>query len=143
MAVTARTDDERTVLEFMAAWEDGDVDRLMSYFQPDARFLNAANPGMPIPPREGHAAIREYLERLYATRGMRLEVRGIASDDAGSVFAERVDWVRSLKDGGESFGIPIVGVLQLRDGKIAEWREYFDTRVIEDGLGIKLERQEV
>jgi limonene-1,2-epoxide hydrolase len=135
MAPTARTDVEQTVLDFMAAWADGDADRLMSYFAPDARFHNAANPGLEISELVGHVAIREYLEHLCSTQETEIEVRRIASDGSGTVFAERLDRVHQREAGRDPFMLPVVGVLTIRDGKIVEWGEYFDARVAEAGLG--------
>jgi limonene-1,2-epoxide hydrolase len=145
MTAVGRTDDERTVLEFFAAWEEGDLDRIVSYFTPDARFLNAANPGMPVSPRCGHDAIRAWIAFELETRAVRIETHRIASNDEGDVFTERTDWMRPLDGEGEGEGewvsLPIAGVLHMRDGKVAEWREYLDTRVVEERLGITIERQ--
>lgn len=43
----------------------------------------------------------------------------------GLVMIERVDRVFA-EDGREIFGAPVVGVLEWRDGKITQWRDYFD-----------------
>ena len=59
------------------------------------------------------------------------------------MFAERIDWVRPRGEEGDWAALPINGVLELRDGKVAEWREYHDTRTLEQNLGITIERQEV
>jgi limonene-1,2-epoxide hydrolase len=132
MSVVARNDDERAVLELFAAWETGDVDRVMAWFTPDARFLNAANPDMPGSPKEGSEAIRELIESEMQTRAIRIEPHRICSGEDGWVFAERTDWMRPTEGvhAGEWVGFPITGVLQVRDGKVAEWREYFDLAVV-------------
>ena len=136
MSVEARNDDERTVLEFFAAWETGDAERVVAWFTPDARFLNAANPGLPISAKEGRDAIHELIADELRTRAVRIEPHRIGSNDDGDVFAERTDWMCPVEGehAGEWVGFPITGVLHLRDGKIAEWREYFDARVVEDLL---------
>lgn len=41
------------------------------------------------------------------------------------VCTERVDWL-VRPDGSRVGPLPIVGVTEFRDGKIASWREYFD-----------------
>lgn len=135
MSVEARNDDERTVLELFAAWETGDADRVAAFFTSDARFLNAANPNLPVEMRlkEGREAIRELIAGEMSSRGIRVEPHRIGSNDRGEVFAERTDWMRP-KDGphaGEWVGFPITGVLTVRDGEVTEWREYFDMSVVE------------
>jgi limonene-1,2-epoxide hydrolase len=136
MSVDARNDDERAALELFAAWETGEVDRVMAWFTPDARFLNASNPNLPISMKEGHDAIRELIAAELADRAIRIEPHRIGSNDDGYVFAERTDWMCPVAGAhaGDWVGFPITGVLQVRDGKIAEWREYFDSRVVEDLL---------
>lgn len=50
------------------------------------------------------------------------EISAIAS--TGSVvFTERVD---RFVVGGKTIALPVAGVFELRDGKIAAWRDYFD-----------------
>ena len=142
MTVVGRTENERVVLEFFDSWETGDVGHVLSYFATDGSFTNAANPGMPLPARRGHKEIRGYLELLFETREVRIETVRIGSNDAGEVFTERIDWVRTRGEDGDWAALPIAGVLELRDGKIAEWREYLDTRTLEQRLGITIERQE-
>jgi len=61
-----------------------------------------------------------------------LEIRHVASTD-DSVLVERVDIFR--RDDGSTFlALPVVGVAEFRDGKITEWREYYDTAAV-PGLG--------
>lgn len=53
-----------------------------------------------------------------------VEVHNIASKD-NVVFTERTDVGRQL-DGTEIMTVPVTGVFELRDGKIARWIDYFD-----------------
>jgi limonene-1,2-epoxide hydrolase len=54
-----------------------------------------------------------------------VEYRNVAT--AGDVlFTERIDWL-IRPDGTRVGAVPVVGVTEFRDGKIAAWREYFDT----------------
>ena len=135
MALTARTEAEQTVLDFMASWAAGDADRLAGYFAGEARLHNAANPTLEFSELKGAGPIRSYLEHLCSTQETRVDVKRIASNDSGTVFAERVDWVRPFEEGRDPFALPVTGVLQIRDSKIIDWAEYFDTRVVEAGLG--------
>jgi limonene-1,2-epoxide hydrolase len=52
----------------------------------------------------------------------------------GLVFMERVDrFVYNGKPGE----VPVVGVLDIRDGKVQEWREYYDRAELLKALGEK------
>lgn len=56
----------------------------------------------------------------------RFEIRHIAG--AGDVvLTERTDVVGA---GGRAMPVPLMGVFEVRDGKIAHWRDYFDTALI-------------
>ena len=89
---------------------------------------------MPLPPRCGKAAIREYVEAIFAAFSVHIETLRIAS--AGDVvFTERVD-VLTMNEGGRSVALPVTGVMEFVDGRIALWRDYFDLGTAEDGLGI-------
>ncbi len=51
------------------------------------------------------------------------EMRNAAAA-ADVVLTERIDHVGS---GDGSFPVPVMGVFEVRDGKIARWRDYFET----------------
>ncbi|MBA4080714.1 MAG: hypothetical protein C0456_19580 [Hyphomonas sp.] len=94
-------------------------------------------PVVPIAPvRQGADAICEELERQYelydecACAILSLAVSG------STVFTERVDTCRQLKDGRETT-TSVVGVFDLDDaGKIVWWREYWDGLDCAGQLGI-------
>jgi limonene-1,2-epoxide hydrolase len=60
------------------------------------------------------------------------EIRSIASNDH-TVFTERVDVVEV---GGKRLTVHINGIFEVRDGKIAAWREYFDSTDFALQLGV-------
>ena len=60
-----------------------------------------------------------------------LELRHVASTD-DTVLVERVDIFK--RDGSTFLTLPVVGVAEFRDGKITNWREYYDTAAM-PGLG--------
>ena len=43
------------------------------------------------------------------------------------VLTERIDHIGS---GDTSFPVPVMGAFEVRDGKIARWRDYFDTGLL-------------
>ena len=112
------TDNEKRVSEFCVAWSRRSVDELLSYFTDDAVYHN-----IPMDAVKGKAAIREVLNTFVPpAETIEFEMRNLAS--TGSVvFTERVD--RFLV-GGKRIALPVAGVFELRDGKIAAWRDYFD-----------------
>lgn len=112
------SDPEAIVREFCEAWSRLDLDELMAYFTDDAVYHN-----MPGPPATGRAAVRATIARfLGGWNATEWEVLNTASS-GNVVFAERVDRTDA---GGKHVDLPVVGVFELRDGKIAAWRDYFD-----------------
>ncbi len=104
------------VAEFAAPHPD--VEHLLGYFAPDAVYHN-----MPSHPAIGLAAIRQTLAGFVG----RMESAGwevvnqLAAGDV--VMNERVD---RFKVPGKEIALPVAGVFRVRDGKIVEWRDYFD-----------------
>jgi limonene-1,2-epoxide hydrolase len=106
------------VRRFCAAWSDGDIDALMGYFADDAVYHN-----IPIDPVTGRDAIRSTISGF--TQGVdkiEFRVHNIAADGT-TVLTERVD-VFHLP--GNTVELPVMGTFEVRDGKIAAWRDYFD-----------------
>jgi len=107
-----------TVRRFIAAWSQGTVDELLAYFAPDGVYHN-----IPMEPWVGHEAIRGGIEAFFQiAMDVDFEITNIAV--AGSVvFTERLD--RFEMEAGH-VDMPVVGVFEMADGKIAAWRDYFD-----------------
>jgi limonene-1,2-epoxide hydrolase len=106
------------VRRFCAAWSAGDMDALMAYFTDDAVYHN-----IPIDPVTGVDAIRSTIEGF--TQGVdKIEFRvdNIAAE-GNVVLTERVD-VFHLP--GKTIELPVMGTFEVRAGKIAAWRDYFD-----------------
>lgn len=64
---------------------------------------------------------------------MDAKLLNIAEGENNVVFTERLD-VGSTQEGGEILTVPVVGVFEVRDGKIARWTDYFDPRGLLEGL---------
>ena len=127
-----RTEDERFVLRFCDLWEKRDVNAMLACFTEDASYID-----MPLPPRRGKVEIRTYIEQVFSGFGVRIETLHIAS--AGNiVFTERVDYLALNGAAKPPVPLPVVGVMEMRDGKIFAWRDYFDLRTAEEGLGIAI-----
>jgi limonene-1,2-epoxide hydrolase len=106
------------VRRFCAAWADGDVSALIAFFSDDAVYHN-----MPIAPVTGKEAIRTTIEGF--TQGVdKIEFRITNLAATGDVvLTERVDVFTTAE---KSIELPVMGAFEVRDGKIAAWRDYFD-----------------
>jgi limonene-1,2-epoxide hydrolase len=106
------------VRRFCAAWADGDVDALVAYFTDDAVYHN-----IPISPVTGKDAIKTTIEGFAAgVDKIEFRVNAVAAD-GNVVLTERVD-VFTTAD--KVIELPVMGTFEVRDGKIAAWRDYFD-----------------
>ena len=110
---------EEVVTAFMAEFdaEHPDADALIAYFTDDAVYHN-----MPMDPAEGIEAVGEALKGVSQMTSRGWEVVHQAAN-GNIVLNERVD--RFLM-GDKEVAVQVCGVFEVRDGKIARWRDYFD-----------------
>jgi limonene-1,2-epoxide hydrolase len=113
-------DAEQVVLDFCAAWADGDSDALASCFSHDATYRNIPAPEAV----EGREAIRRFLEGALAQMDVEFLVHRSASRGA-VVFTERTD-VLTMADGAR-IELPVAGIAEVRHGLITVWRDYYDS----------------
>lgn len=109
----------RLVRDFIAAWNQNDIDRVMSFFAPDCVYDN-----VPVGPVSGHPAIRAVIEGfagLASEIDWRLEQ--IAESSSGVVLTERLDRFRM---GEKWVELPVMGRFEIESGRIRVWRDYFD-----------------
>lgn len=112
------TPNEQVVIDFCAAWARRDIDELASFFTPDAIYHN-----MPLKPVEGPEAIRSVINMFVRpTEEIEFKILAIAST-GDTVLTERVDRFKRI---GKLATMPVAGIFEIRDGKIAAWRDYFD-----------------
>lgn len=68
---------------------------------------------------------------FFAAMAAQMDLATIGVDMLGlvangdTVMTERIDYLKNSA-GATLFTIPLMGVFKIRDGKIAEWRDYFD-----------------
>lgn len=112
-------DAKQTVLDFFKAWEAIDQQRILDAFTDDAVYHN-----MPMAPATGKDAINALLTIILAqaSDGVKFDVKQIVAE-GDIVLTERVD---TFTTGARKIALDVMGVFELRDGKIAAWRDYFD-----------------
>ena len=102
---------------FCAIWPERNVDKLLDYFTDEAVYHN-----MPMEPVTGKNGIREILNMFIPAQDVEAEILRIAAR-GDVVFTERID---RMTMAGKKVVLPCAGVFEIRDGKIAAWRDYFD-----------------
>ena len=106
---------------FVAAWKRKKVDEIMSFFHDDAVYIN-----IPMEPaNEGKEAIRKTIEGFVGmAQAIDFVVHHTAENPAaGIVMNERTD---RFQMGGKWIEARVMGVFEIRGGKIQAWRDYFD-----------------
>ena len=116
------------VTEFCKLWSTPNIDEIVERFTDDAVYHN-----IPMPPAVGHEAIKELITGfISAFDGIDFAVhRQVSHGDL--VMNERTDTMRR-KDGGD-IALPVMGVFEVRDGRIAAWRDYFDMATVTAAFG--------
>ncbi|MCT7657214.1 nuclear transport factor 2 family protein [Mycobacterium deserti] len=111
------------VTEFCKKWASPDPAELAGYFTEDGVYHN-----IPMEPVQGPDAIREFIAGLTADfDGIDFQVHRQVSD-GNTVMNERTDVMRR-RDGGR-LALPVMGVFEVVDGRIASWKDYFDLATV-------------
>jgi limonene-1,2-epoxide hydrolase len=119
---------DEVVTEFCKKWLTADPDELAGYFTEDAVYHN-----IPMAPVQGREAIKEFIAGFTAGfDGIDFQVHRQVSD-GNVVMNERTD-VMHRKDGRE-IPLPVTGVFEVIDGRIAAWRDYFDLATVTSAFG--------
>ena len=93
---------------------------------PDARYEN-----MPLPdstavgPEQIHRILRPFAQGFDLSSDIRNVIR-----QGDTVVVERVESVSLKTDPGVRCEFPCVGIFRFRNGKVSEWRDYFDATVL-------------
>jgi limonene-1,2-epoxide hydrolase len=115
--------------EMIAAWKAADWKKAADLFAEDGVLRS-----MMIDPVVGRPAIYDRISALGkgAPGGVILDVAHIGVID-GLVFIERTD---RFVYNGHAGSTPVVGVLDIRNGKVREWREYYDRASLLREMGV-------
>jgi limonene-1,2-epoxide hydrolase len=111
-------DSERVVNDFCKAWTRRNIDEIIAFFTEDAVYHN-----IPMEAVKGTTAIKAAINTfLPGSQSVEFKVRNTTSN-GNVVMNERVD---VFEMGGKHVEVPVAGVFEIRGGKIAAWRDYFD-----------------
>lgn len=118
---------QRLVLDMIEAFNANDLDLILTHFTDASVYHN-----IPMEPVTGTDAIREVLNGFLAmSTSVDWIVRHIAEGADGAVLTERVD---RFEINGKWLELPVMGVFEVSDGKIAAWRDYFDLNQFQSQL---------
>ncbi len=107
------------IAAFMKAWPTADTTALGSFFNEDAVYHN-----VPLEPVTGRTAIEATFAQ-FMSMGGQVDVNIVHMVAEGPiVMTERVDHL--TRDDGTTISLPMMGVIEVHDGLIAAWRDYFD-----------------
>ena len=116
------TENAKLVTEFCMSLEKGDMTKLVSYLSEDVVYHN-----IPWDPVTGHAGVRKVLGPFLegpgsATVKMNIKNTTVAGN---TIMNERLEeWTK----GSTKLDLPVIGVFEIKNGKITHWRDYFDAK---------------
>jgi limonene-1,2-epoxide hydrolase len=106
---------------FIEAWPSADTTALGSFFSEDALYQNG-----PLEPVRGRAAIESTFAQFMKVGG-EVDVEMIHMMAEGLiVMTERIDHLTTAD--GTTASLPMMGVIEVHDGLVVAWRDYFDLR---------------
>lgn len=107
---------EQTVRAFIDAWNALDQERIYGLMSDDIVYHN-----IPMKPVIGREPVRAHLA-AWPVDACEWELLNIATNGA-VVLTERID---RFARGEDRIVVPVMGAFEVRDGRIARWRDYFD-----------------
>ena len=114
------------VRRFCAVWSTVNPDEIAEFFTDDAVYHN-----IPMDPITGRDAIQTFIAGFAGgAKQINFRVNNIVAD-GDVVLTERVD-VFELPNG--KVELPVMGTFEVKDGKIAAWRDYFDMKQFMDQM---------
>jgi limonene-1,2-epoxide hydrolase len=105
------------VRAFIAAWNDNDLDAIVSFLADDVFYHN-----IPVEPIRGRAAVEQYLRDAGPWDSVDWQLESIAENGA-KVLTERID---GFVIRGARVNLPVMGTFEIANGRITAWRDYFD-----------------
>lgn len=119
------------VMEMVQAWNNEDWAKVVDLFADDGVLHS-----MMIEPIVGKESIRNRINHMGAgIDSITLHVKNIAYSGE-VVFIERVD---EFVYKGHAGAVPVAGVIEIRGGKVKEWREYYDRAELLEAMGVTVD----
>lgn len=120
-----------TAEAMMAAWVARSWDDVVALFADDGVLeivpLRAAH--------KGHEAIRSHLDEVAGgIEALSFDVKNLVA--SGNVVTFERDDVFTYN--GKDARVPVVGIMEIADGKVTAWREYFDGFTMGRAMGMDL-----
>ncbi len=117
-------ENEKIVTEMCQSLLSADMTKVVSYLSEDVVYHN-----IPWQPVTGHAGVRQVLDPFVHGANcaiVRMDIKNTTSSE-NVVMNERVEtWVK----GNVRLELPVVGVFEVKNGKITQWRDYFDAESV-------------
>jgi limonene-1,2-epoxide hydrolase len=118
-----------TVRQMIDAWNQRNWQQVFELFAADGVLQS-----MMLPPTIGRDAIQQRIGALAKDiDSIELRVQHIGVID-GVVFIERVD---DFVYRGKHGAVPVVGVVEVANGRVQAWREYYDRAQLLEAMGVK------
>lgn len=109
---------EQIIRDFIAAWSRLDPAELAAFFAEDGCYFNM--PTQPVKGRENvENFIRGFLANWTETQWDLLNIAAVGN----VVYTERLDRTKTTQG---DVDLPCCGIFEMENGKIKEWRDYFD-----------------
>lgn len=108
------------VKSFIQCFNENRLEDALDHLSEDVFYHN-----IPLEPIIGREATRAFMDAADLGRSVKTEWETLAIAAQGDVvLTERIDVF--YREGGPRESIPVMGSFLIRQGKIAEWRDYFD-----------------
>ena len=112
------SENKRIILDFIEAWNRLDYEAIYAAMTDDIYYHN-----IPMEPCVGIDAVHALLDSpSFSFDSAQWDIHHIAASGE-VVLTERTD---KFRIGDKWIAIRVMGTFELRDGKIAKWRDYFD-----------------
>ena len=131
-SASADTDAQKlaTVRQMIDAWNTRNWQQVYDLFAEDGVLQSMMLPT----PSVGREAIKKRIGALAADISkIELRIRHLGVAD-GVVFIERVD---DFVYRGHHGAVPVVGVVEVENGRVKAWREYYDRAQMIEAMGLK------
>lgn len=126
MASEAEQSNLAVVRRLCSHWPTMTRDEFAEVMTPDCRYINVPWPDQACTGPDAAFDFLRYFQTAYVT-GLQI-LREAAAGDV--VMSERLETFTRASDGVTLLKLPVTGVFAMRGGKIAEWRDYFDSAAV-------------